>query len=278
MTKDNIAIRVENLTKRYGKLCALNNVSFSVKNGELFALLGPNGAGKTTLVRILTGLTKKGTGKTFVNGKFGLVPQTVNLDYDLTVVENLFIHGLLYAMPLKKIRCKTNELLSYAELSEKRDATVRELSGGMRRRLLIARALLHEPQVLFLDEPTVGLDPHIRRKIWSLIKRIQHSGTTILLTTHYIEEAEFLADRVAILDHGCIVALDAPKVLMERLGSYALDVVDDKGLKTFYFPDKKSAQEKMLVYGEKGLSLTLRRVTLEDVVIKLTAHKKGDET
>ncbi len=275
MTKEDIAISVENLTKHYGKLCALNSVSFSVKNGELFALLGPNGAGKTTLVRILTGLTKKTSGKSVVNGKFGLVPQAINLDYDLTVEENLFIHGLLYSMSLKRIRDRTKELLCYAELTQKRTATVRELSGGMKRRLLIARALLHEPRVLFLDEPTVGLDPHIRRKIWSLIKRIQHSGTTILLTTHYIEEAEFLADRVAILDHGCVVALDEPKVLMEQLGSYALDVVDEKGLKTFYFLDKKSAQQQMLKYGEQGLSITLRRVTLEDVVIKLTADKRS---
>ncbi len=269
----NLTIEVDKITKRYGATLALDSVSFSVKEGELFALLGPNGAGKTTLVRILTGLTRIGEGKARVSGESGLVPQSINLDYDLTAKENLLIHGILYAMPRDQIKKRTKELLDFTGLADSPDVEVRALSGGMKRRLLIARALMHKPKVLFLDEPTVGLDPNIRRKTWALIKRIQHAGTTILLTTHYIEEAEYLADRVAILNHGKIVALDTPVNLMENLGSYALDIVTEDEIISHYFTDKETAKAAMLKYGDADCTLTLRRVTLEDVVIKLTGHK-----
>ncbi len=264
------AIEIQNLTKKYESLKALDQVTFSVEKGELFALLGPNGAGKTTLVRILTGLTRPSFGVAKVNGQAGLVPQAVNLDYDLTVSENLLIHGLLYHMPYSDIGKRIHSLLTYTEIAHKAKATIRTLSGGMKRRVMIARALMHEPDVLFLDEPTVGLDPHIRRKIWSLVKRIQRQGTTLLLTTHYIEEAELLADKVALLDHGRIVALDTPQNLKARMGAYAVDVVDDKGLSTRYFQDKKSAREAMLALGERGSAVTLRQVNLEDAVVGLT--------
>ncbi len=266
------AVTIQNLTKKYGSLKALDKITFSVHKGELFALLGPNGAGKTTLVRILTGLTRPSFGIAQVNGQAGLVPQALNLDYDLTVSENLLIHGLLYHMPYPAIGSRIRELLAYTEIAHKARATIRTLSGGMKRRVMIARALMHDPEVLFLDEPTVGLDPHIRRKIWSLIKRVQGQGTTILLTTHYIEEAELLADKVALLDHGTIVALDTPRNLKARMGTYAVDIVDDNGLATNYFPDKESARKAMLDMGEQGRAITLRQVTLEDAVVGLTGR------
>ncbi len=268
-------IEIQDLTKEYGDLKALDQVSFQVYQGELFALLGPNGAGKTTLVRILTGLTRLTRGKAAVNGVAGLVPQTVNLDYDLTVAENLLVHGILYSMSYSDIRARIHELLAYTEISHKAGAKVRTLSGGMKRRVLIARALMHRPDVLFLDEPTVGLDPHIRRKIWSLVKRIQGQGTTLLLTTHYIEEAEVLADRVALLDRGQIVALDNPENLKARIGAYAVDVTDNKGLSTHYFQDKDSARKAMLALGEQGRAVTLRQVNLEDAVVALTGKGGG---
>lgn len=277
------AVQVTDLAKRYGKVQALDRVSFAIRPGEIFALLGPNGAGKTTLIRILTGLTRAGGGTFTVRGQAGVAPQSVNLDYDLSARQSLLIHGLLYGMTKKEIRLRTRELLDYTELQDKADAPVRQLSGGMKRRLLLARALLHHPTVLFLDEPTVGLDPHIRRRLWSLIKQIQQQGTTILLTTHYIEEAEKLAGRVALLDHGRLVALDTPEVLKGRMGGFAVDVIDQQGLKCHYFPDQQSARQSVLQLGENGGTVTVRPVNLEDAVVGLTSsgqekkqHPKGN--
>ncbi len=280
-----VAIEVENLVKRYGKVLALNGVSFRVRKGELFALLGPNGAGKTTTIRILTCLTKPTSGRVQVFGKdltkeaisvkrlVGLVPQTINLEPELTVTENLYIHGLLFGMSLKRISRKVEELLKFAELWDYRREKVRVLSGGMKRRLLIIRALLHDPKVLFMDEPTVGLDPHIRRKLWGLIKQIQSKGTTVVLTTHYIEEAEFLATRVAFMEGGRIVAVDAPEVFLKKLGKVALDVVLDGRLESFFFSSREEAEKKALEFSKNGYSVTLRRVNLEDAFLKYTGKR-----
>lgn len=283
--KSSAAIVVEGLRKDYGRIKALRGVSFRVESGELFALLGPNGAGKTTTIRILTGLTRATSGQAFIEGVsvfeqslklkrlIGLVPQATNLDLELTVAENLFIHGLLYQLKLPEIKKRTREVLDYIELWPRARSKVKTLSGGMRRRLLIARALLHRPQVLFLDEPTVGLDPHIRRRLWSLIKRIQRQGTTILLTTHYIEEAEFLADRVAFIDLGKIIVCDTPANLMARLGQFAVDFTDERGLHTRYFQDQDAAQKEALVLSGQGYAVTIRRVNLEDAFVSLTGRK-----
>ncbi len=276
---------MEGLTKDYGRLRALSGISFSIREGELFALLGPNGAGKTTTIRILTGLTRATAGRVYFFGRSifedplyakrmaGLVPQATNLDLELTVWENLFIHGLLFGMSRGRIRDRAAELLRFAGLWERRRDRVRTLSGGMRRRLLIIRALMHEPRILFLDEPTVGLDPHIRRRLWGLIKQIQARGTTILLTTHYIEEAEFLADRVAFLDRGRIVALDTPQNLMATLGEVAVDVVNEEGLATHYFRTREEAEREAMRLSRSGESVTIRRVNLEDAFLHFTGRK-----
>jgi ABC-2 type transport system ATP-binding protein len=272
-------IRIENLSKRYKNIHALKAISLRVSPGELFAYLGPNGAGKTTTIRILTGLTNLTSGNAFLNGfdiekqtldakkQCGLVPQTINLDQELTVYENLEVHGCLFGMPARQRKDKILELLDYVDMDDRKDTLIKNLSGGMRRRIMIARALLHSPRILFLDEPTVGLDAGIRRKIWALIKKIQQNGTTIFLTTHYIEEAEFLAGRVAFLDEGNIVATDTPDNLKARLGEWAIDRVSGDDMETQYFRTREDAKDCARHYED---SFTLRRVNLEDSFLSLT--------
>ncbi|HAO20800.1 MAG: ABC transporter [Desulfobacteraceae bacterium IS3] len=272
-------IRIDNLSKRYKNIHALKSISLQAAQGELFAYLGPNGAGKTTTIRILTGLTNLTSGKAFLNGfdiekqtldakkQCGLVPQTINLDQELTVYENLEVHGCLFGMPARQRAEKILELLDYVDLDDRKDTLTKNLSGGMRRRIMIARALLHSPRILFLDEPTVGLDAGIRRKIWALIKKIQQNGTTIFLTTHYIEEAEFLAGRVAFLDEGNIVATDTPENLKARLGEWAIDRVSEDDMETQYFKTMEEAKDRSRHYQD---SFTLRRVNLEDAFLSLT--------
>nr|WP_220128383.1 ATP-binding cassette domain-containing protein [Desulfosalsimonas propionicica] len=270
------------MQKTYGKTRALAGIDLVVPEGELFAYLGPNGAGKTTTIRILTGLTQLTGGTALLNAhdirtrsraakrQCGLVPQQINLDGELTVRENLDIHGRLFAMPATKRKQRIAGLLDYVELSDRSDSLVKQLSGGLKRRVLIARALLHHPRILFLDEPTVGLDADIRRRIWGLIKKIQQDGTTIFLTTHYIEEAEFLADRVAFLDEGRIVALDRPDRLIAELGGWAVDQLADSGMKTWYYPDREAARDAM---AGRDTGFTLRRVNLEDAYLAQTGKK-----
>jgi ABC-2 type transport system ATP-binding protein len=275
-------IRIENLQKSYGKTRALAGVDLHVPAGELFAYLGPNGAGKTTTIRILSGLTKLTRGRALLNGhdigrqamaarrQCGLVPQHINLDSELTVGENLEIHGRLFGMPAPARKARIAELLGYVELDHRIDSLVKHLSGGLKRRVMIARALLHQPRILFLDEPTVGLDANIRRRIWALIKKIQQDGTTIFLTTHYIEEAEFLADRVAFLDSGRIAAVESPAALMDGVGRWAIDWVTGGQMETAYFADRQAAQASSAM-GNGGF--TLRRVNLEDAFLCLTGKK-----
>ncbi|MBF0171324.1 MAG: ABC transporter ATP-binding protein [Nitrospinae bacterium] len=275
-------ISIRNLTKRYGATDALKGISLDVRAGELFGYLGPNGSGKTTTINILTGLTAPTSGAALlagvdmatdpVNAKRvnGLVPQSLNLDGELTLFENLMIHGRLFGMARRDYLARIDELLDYVEMTGKRDALVKTLSGGQKRRVMIARALLHRPSILFLDEPTVGLDPSIRRRIWSLIRQTQKDGATIFLTTHYIEEAEFLADRVAFLVEGEVAAVDTPHALMARLGEWALDEMRDGDLATRYFADKQQAHDAA---DANAGSYTVRRVNLEDAFIALTGAK-----
>ncbi len=279
---ERFALEIRNLKKRYGQRLALKGISFSLKEGELFSLLGPNGAGKTTTLRILSGLTSSTEGEVYLFGesllqnelwaktKIGLVPQQVNLDLELTVEENLLIHGLLFKMSLREIKKRIDELLELADLKERKNSKVKELSGGLRRRLLIIRALLHQPKILLLDEPTVGLDPHIRRKIWSFIKQIQNKGTTILLTTHYMEEAEVLSDRVAFIVEGQIIDINTPKDFIKRLGEVALDVFANGDMKTLYFKSKSEAEEALVKYSKSSNYVSLRKISLEDVFVKFT--------
>ncbi|WP_337996906.1 ABC transporter ATP-binding protein [Oleispirillum naphthae] len=272
-------IVIDNLQKRYGKLAAVDGVSLTVEAGELFAYLGPNGAGKSTTIKILTGLTRLSGGGASLGGadirtdpigakrQCGVVMQHVNLDNDLTLAENMDIHGRLFGMDAPSRAARAAELLDYVGLAERTGSLVSTLSGGMKRRLMIARALMHRPRILFLDEPTVGLDADIRRRIWALIKTIQGEGTTVFLTTHYIEEAEFLADRVAFIDRGKIRALDTPAALMARVGAWAFDRLSEGGMDTEYFPDHETAQRAVTACDG---CLTLRRVNLEDAFLTLT--------
>ena len=278
MTKNMIIIK--ELYKTYGHKKALDGISLTVEKGELFAYLGPNGAGKSTTIRILTGLTRKTRGRASLGGfdieahtiaakhQFGVVQQYVNLDQELTVFENLDIHGQLFGMGRGERRKKIATLLAYIEMEDRAETLVKSLSGGLKRRVTIARALLHEPVILFLDEPTVGLDAAIRRRIWALIKKIRQQGTTIFLTTHYIEEAEFLAQRVAFLDNGRIVALDTPEHLMEGVGHWAIDQFAGSEMTTSYFKTRQEA-DTFKAEGE----FTLRRVNLEDAFLSLTGRK-----
>jgi ABC-2 type transport system ATP-binding protein len=217
------AIEVDHLTKRFGTFCAVDQVSFSVAPGEVFGLLGPNGAGKSTLIRMLTTLIEPTSGRASVAGAdvaadpntvrraIGVIPQAMTSDLDLTAWENMLIFAKLYGIPRDRYRKLIPELLEAVDLSQWRDKPLKMFSGGMRRRLEIARGLVHEPKIFFLDEPTTGLDPVSRVGVWDMLVKIrQERDLTILLTTHYMDEADKLCDRIAIVDHGKLVALDSP--------------------------------------------------------------------
>lgn len=213
-------ISVKGLTKKFGDLTAVDNITFSVMKGELFAFLGPNGAGKSTTIKMLTTLLKPTSGELTLSGRnviheqdaarrtFGIVFQDPSLDDELTAYENLALHAALYHVPRNVLKQRSEELLKLVELWERRDSKVKTFSGGMKRRLEIARGLLHHPEILFLDEPTLGLDAQTRNLLWSYIEKLNsNEGMTIFFTTHYLTEAEAVADRIAIIDHGRIVAL-----------------------------------------------------------------------
>jgi ABC-2 type transport system ATP-binding protein len=224
------AIEVDHLTKKFGDLVAVNDISFNVQQGEIFGLLGPNGAGKTTLIRMMTTLTPPTSGTARVAGHdivknadavrhaIGVIPQALTSDPELTADENMLIHAKLYDVPFSKRAQLITELLESVELLKFRGALVRTFSGGMRRRLEIARGLVHSPKILFLDEPTTGLDPVSRSSVWEMIRQLrERSALTILLTTHYMDEADKLCDRIAIVDHGKLAALDSPTQLKDSV-------------------------------------------------------------
>ncbi len=224
-------IKVNKLSKTFGSLKAVNQISFNVREGEIFGLLGPNGAGKTTTIKMLTTLIKSTSGAALLNGSsinkdqnsirksIGIIFQDPSLDDELTGRENLEFHAILYNIKKQHMKEKIAEILKLVELEDKADTLVKNYSGGMKRRLEIGRGLVHEPKILFLDEPTVGLDPQTRRHIWEYIKKLNElKRVTVILTTHYIEEADYLCDRVAFVDHGKIVALDTPKALKAKMG------------------------------------------------------------
>ena len=228
-------VQIRGLTKRYGALVALDGVDLEIRAGEIFGLLGPNGAGKTTLISVVTGLARSTSGEVRVLGRdvvrdyrftrrhVGLVPQEINFDPFFTVEESLRFQAGYFGVKLTEARLV--ELLTALDLTAKRTASARALSGGMRRRLLIAKALVHEPSVLFLDEPTAGVDVELRRALWSYVRTLRDRGTTVVLTTHYLEEAEALADRIGIIDRGRLRLVEEKAALLARSGGRSLEQI-----------------------------------------------------
>jgi ABC-2 type transport system ATP-binding protein len=226
-----VALHIQDLTRRFNDLVAVDTISFDIEQGEIFGLLGPNGAGKTTTLSMLATMLTPTSGSATVNGidiekdpdgvrkSIGIVFQDQSLDEELTAWENMDFHGRLYRIPTEIRNQRITELLTLVELNDRRDDIVKTFSGGMRRRLEIARGLLHHPSVLFLDEPTLGLDPQTRNHLWTYIATLaKEKGITIILTTHYMDEADRLCNRIAIIDHGRIIAIDTPKNLKDGLG------------------------------------------------------------
>jgi ABC-2 type transport system ATP-binding protein len=229
-------IQVQNLVKKFGAFAAVQDISFEIEQGEIFAFLGPNGAGKTTTIKVLTTLLKPTSGTVTLDGldpqrdphearrRFGIVFQDPSLEWEMTAAENMEIHGVLYHVPRKLRRERTEHLLKLFELWDRRNEPVKRFSGGMKRRLEIARGFLHTPKILFLDEPTLGLDPQSRNQLWTHVKRVNETeGVTVFLTTHYMDEADRVAHRVAIIDHGKIVAQGSPAELKEQTRSDSLE-------------------------------------------------------
>lgn len=253
----------------------------TIDEGEIFGLLGPNGAGKTTTIRMLTMLTKPTAGEILYKGKdifndelnvkkyIGVVPQHINFDQDLTVWENMELHGRLHHIPKSQRYARIEELLNYVELQDRVNDKVKSLSGGMKRRLLIVRALMHNPKILFLDEPTVALDPQVRRRIWDLIRRLPKDGVTVVLTTHYIEEAENLCNRVAILNKGSLIKLDTPKALCEQIGKYVVEWDSEESREYKFFNSRKECTD---FAGTLDVATTIRHSNLEDVFVELTGR------
>ena len=285
----NRMIEIRGLCKDYSGQKVIDGLDLAVESGELFGFLGPNGAGKTTSIRILTTLTKPTSGQVLINGidvardpagvksEFGIVQQHQSLNRDLTIAENLELHARLHHLSRIERRERIAELLDYVELTDHADYLVDDVSGGMKRRAMIARALIHRPKLLFLDEPTVGLDAHTRRRVWDLIRRMNSEGATVFLTTHYIEEAEALCKRVGVLHHGRMIAIGSPLDLRRKLGMVAVEMqMPENGTQYRYFPDRATAAEfiQTLPSSEK---VVMRESNLEDVFIELTGQKVTGE-
>ncbi len=306
MANQEILIEAKALVKRYGDFTAVNGIDFQVRKGETFGFLGPNGAGKSTTMRIIAATLTRTSGDISILGKdpekfgpeikahLGVVPQTDNLDNALTVEENLYIYGRYFGLSKRFIKPKIEELLDFAQLVEKRDVKVEALSGGMKRRLTIARALVSEPEILMLDEPTTGLDPQARHILWDRLFRLKEQGVTLLITTHYMDEAEQLCDRLMVMDKGSIMAEDSPagliknystkEVLEVRFGSDRnaviapqlkemcdrIEVLPDRIL--MYADDGEALLHELGQKGLHPLTSLVRRSSLEDVFLRLTGR------
>jgi len=229
-------IETKNLVKKFGDFVAVDSISFSVEKGTVFAFLGPNGAGKTTTIKMLTTLLAPTSGMILLNGydpqkrqhdaraSFGIVFQDPSLDDELTAYENMDMHGMLYHVNAKDRKERIKQLLEFVELWDRKDSPVKQFSGGMKRRLEIARGFMHKPKILFLDEPTVGLDPQTRNHIWTYLRKLnQEEGLTVFLTTHHMEEAERVSDHIAIIDHGKIIASGSPEALKAKTNTTTLE-------------------------------------------------------
>lgn len=279
-------IVITGLVKRYGDRTALDHLDLRVRRGELFGFLGPNGAGKTTTVRCASTLTGFDEGSIIVGGYditknprkakslMGVIQQQVSLDKDLTIRENMVSHAMHHLMGRREREARIAELSEHFELGEYLDKPVDSLSGGWKKRAAIVCAMLHSPEVLFLDEPTSGLDINARRLLWDVVRALHRRGTTIVLTTHYIEEAEALCDRVGIIDHGRIIALDEPKRLCESVGSWAVEHLSDGRTVYDYFGSREGAQAFSAGLESEG-EIVIRRTNLEDVFVELTGKSVG---
>jgi len=299
-------ISARGLTKRYGDFTAVDAIDFDVAKGESFGLLGPNGAGKSTTMRIIAATSQRTSGTITILGRdpeehgpqirahLGVVPQQDNLDTELTVTENLFIYGRYFGLSKKFVRTKIEELLEFAQLEEKRDVKVDALSGGMKRRLTIARALVSEPDILMLDEPTTGLDPQARHILWDRLFRLKELGVTLVITTHFMDEAEQLCDRLVVMDKGKIMAEGSPlelikaystkEVLEVRFGSdrnkeiaptlramcSRMEELPDRIL--MYVEDGEALLEEILNKKLHPTTSLVRRSSLEDVFLRLTGR------
>ena len=300
------AIIARELTKRYGELEAVRGVSFEVGSGEVVGFLGPNGAGKTTTVRMLSCFLPPTSGTASIHGLdvrerprdvkrlLGVCPQEDNLDPDFDVLKNLLVYGRYFGLPGGVVRRRALELLEFVALSDKNRVPVQALSGGMKRRLILARALLNEPRVLILDEPTTGLDPQARHAIWTRIRTLRAHGTTVLLTTHYMEEATQLCDRVVVMDDGKILLEGAPLALVERevgrtvveAWNYGVELVqfmralpgrlEEIGDRLYFYPKDGDHIERWFEERFPQQERLIRRATLEDVFLKLTGRALRD--
>ena len=303
-------ISARNLTKRFGELIAVNGIDFDVARGEAFGFLGPNGAGKTSAMRMIASVSPITSGTLRIFGKdpmrhgaeirarLGVVPQADTLDLELTVRENLIIFARYFDLPWATGRKRADELLEFVQLNERAKDKVDDLSGGMKRRLTIARALINEPDLLLLDEPTTGLDPQARHLVWDRLYRLKQGGTTLVLTTHYMDEAEQLCDRLVVMDKGKIVAEGTPRALIEKYSTKEvlelrfradeppnidhqldglaerMEVLPDRVL--LYTPDGDAAMAALHDRGLRPESSLVRRGTLEDVFLRLTGRSLID--
>lgn len=278
------AVLLEKVTKVYGKRPVVKELSFTIATGEMFGLLGPNGAGKSTTIRMLISLTRATSGRIEVAGfdvdrqgervkrSIGVVLQQASVDGELTVWENMEFHGRMHHIPNPKRQVLIDRWLAYAGLDDRRDALVKTLSGGMKRRLQIARALLHQPQILFLDEPTVGLDPQNRRRLWETIRDLNRQGMTILLTTHYMEEVEFLCDRIGIMDGGQLIELGTLDRFRQKYGQGVVMQPAGDRLESLFFPTLEEANAYLDALSDKTGCMS-RETNLEDIFVKLTGHR-----
>jgi lipooligosaccharide transport system ATP-binding protein len=302
-----ILVKAVNLTKKFGGLVAVKSVNFEIFKGESFGFLGPNGAGKTTTMKMIQAVSPLTEGKLTLAGMdvtehgreikaiIGVAPQEDNLDPDFTVFQNLIYYARYFDMPTEKAKKKADELLRFMQLNEKRNVVITSLSGGMRRRLILARALMNEPQILILDEPTTGLDPQARHLIWTKIRDLQKQGVTVILTTHYMDEAAQLCDRITIMDHGKIIEKGEPADLVKmHVGEEVLEVLHSEEammcLKQ-YFPDARIdvIGDKIQVFTNKHRGVLakvleeasfkgalIRDSNLEDVFLKLAGRSLRD--
>jgi ABC-2 type transport system ATP-binding protein len=276
-------IQIKEVTKKYGDFTAVDGLSLTIQKGSFFGLLGPNGAGKTTLIKMLVGLLKPCKGNilienqkmsrdnTFIKSKIGIVPQHINLDKELSVKENLIFSAKLYKLRGKEQEKKVEELLTFSDLKSIENKLTKKLSGGMQRKLMITKALVNDPDILFLDEPTVGIDVNNRRKIWDMLKGMKDMGKTIILTTHYIEEAEYLCDQIGLMDQGKIFYCDTSENLKNNLGQFTVEYFNtEKTTKYKYFTSIEEAKNYAHSLNDHYI---LRNTNLEDVFYNFTNRK-----